>query len=91
MAWRLFIRHIVDVGSYLYRSNYADYGGFLMIKNTTQDWSVGNVVKVGFLKLRVQAVQAVKDGLPDIYTLTNLKGTKTYQFIPHHGLEDVTR
>lgn len=53
---------------------------------TGNQWQVGNVVKVGFLKLRVVSVKAVKDSLPDIYTLTNLDGTRTYEFIPHNGL-----
>ena len=57
-----------------------------MITNTKQDWSPGSIVKVGFLKLRVISVEAVKDGLPDIYTLESLDGRKSYEFIPHHGL-----
>lgn len=57
-----------------------------MIKHTRQSWSVGSVVKVGFLSLRVLGAEAVKDGLPDIYTLESLDGAKRYQFIPHNGL-----
>lgn len=57
-----------------------------MITHTSQTWTVGSVVKVGFLSLRVCAVRAVVDGLPDIYTLTSLDGSRQYQFIPHHGL-----
>lgn len=51
-----------------------------------QDWRVGATVKVGFLQLRVLGVVAVKDGLPDIYTLESLDGKRRYEFIPHHGL-----
>ncbi len=58
--------------------------------NTTRaknkDWSIGAVVRVGFLPLRVVAVRAEKDYLPDIYTLESLDGTKRYEFIPHNGL-----
>ena len=57
-----------------------------MITRSKQDWKVGALVKVGFLNLRVVSVRAVKDGLPDIYTLTNFDGNKTYEFIPHNGL-----
>ena len=57
-----------------------------MIKRSKQDWSVGSVVKVGFLSLRVVGVRAVKDGLPDIYDMESLNGQKRYEFIPHNGL-----
>lgn len=57
-----------------------------MVNRTRQNWSVGSVVKVGFLSLRVLGVEAVKDGLPDIYTMESLDGTKRYEFIPHNGL-----
>lgn len=56
-----------------------------MIKHYKQDWSVGNWVKVGFMKLKVLGFKAVKDGLPDIYTLEAENGKK-YEFIPHNGL-----
>lgn len=56
-----------------------------MINNTKQDWSIGNIVKVGFMKLEVVAVEAIKDGMPDIYTLKSSNG-KMYEFIPHNGL-----
>lgn len=58
-----------------------------MVRNSRQSWSPGSVVKVGFLSLRVVGVVAVKDGLPDIYTLESLDGARRYRFIPHHGLE----
>lgn len=60
-----------------------------MINHTRQNWSAGSVVKVGFLTLRVLGVEAVKDGLPDIYTLESLDGAKRYEFIPHNGLSRV--
>jgi hypothetical protein len=52
-----------------------------------QDWSIGAVVKVGFLSgLRVIAITAVYDGMPDIYTLRSEDGRREYEFIPHNGL-----
>jgi hypothetical protein len=58
----------------------------MAVKNSTQNWSAGEIVKVGWLKLRILGMRSVVDGLPDIYTLENLKGDKTYEFTPHHGL-----
>jgi hypothetical protein len=51
-----------------------------------QNWDIGNMVKVGFMFLKVLSVEAVKDGLPDIYILENPKNGKKYEFIPHNGL-----
>lgn len=61
----------------------------MIAKTSKQNWEVGSVVKVGFLALRVLSVEAVHDGLPDIYTLTSLDGTKHYEFIPHNGLRRI--
>ena len=60
-----------------------------MITRSKQDWTPGNIVKVGFLRLRVLGARAVFDGLPDIYDLESLDGTKHYEFIPHNGLTRV--
>jgi hypothetical protein len=60
--------------------------GDVMISNSKQNWSIGNIVKVGFLKLRVVGVRAVKDGLPDIYNMESVDGQRKYEFIPHSGL-----
>lgn len=43
-----------------------------MIKNTKQNWELGSTVKVGFMSLKVEAVQDVYDGKPDIYTLSSV-------------------
>ena len=51
-----------------------------------QDWSIGSMVKVGFMLLKVLEVKTVKDYLPDIYILENPKNGKRYEFIPHNGL-----
>lgn len=59
--------------------------------SNTQHWEVGQIVKVGFLKLTVQAaVLTPNDGLPDLYFLTNLAGDRLYQFVPYHGLTRVS-
>ena len=57
-----------------------------MIRNTKQNWSIGSIVKVGFLSLRVTGARSEYDGLPDIYELENINGDKKYEFIPHNGL-----
>ena len=57
-----------------------------MITNTKQDWSIGKLVNVGFLKgLKVISWRAEYDGLPDIYTLESKNGN-LYEFTPHNGL-----
>lgn len=49
-------------------------------------WEIGSKVDIGFMKgLEVVAVKAVKDFMPDIYTLKSAKG-KVYEFIPHNGI-----
>lgn len=63
----------------------------MAIRNTKQNWEVGKTVKVGFLTLRVLNVKAVKDDLPDIYTLESLNGTRQYEFIPHNGLTRIEK
>jgi hypothetical protein len=62
----------------------------MSITNTKQDWGIGNIVKVGFLQLRVLGVEAINDYLPDIYTLESLDGRRTYEFIPHNGLSRIS-
>jgi hypothetical protein len=62
-----------------------------MIRNSTQNWTVGSTVKVGFLTLVVKAAIATPgDSLPDVYFLSNVTGTKLYEFVPHHGLQAIT-
>lgn len=50
-----------------------------------QEWRKGNVVRVGFLTLRVENVSYH----PLIYGLTSLDGNKRYLFKPYNGLEQV--
>ena len=61
-----------------------------MISNSTQNWTAGATVKVGFLTLRVvRAIPTPGDFKPDLYILQSLKGDKTYSFVPHCGLERI--
>lgn len=57
--------------------------------NSGNFWRKGQIVKVGFLKLIVESARAVKDDMPDIYTLTSLDGSKRYEFIPYNGLHRI--
>lgn len=62
-----------------------------MITKSKQNWTVGQTAKVGFMSLVVKAAIATPgDSAPDAYFLSNLAGTKFYQFVPHHGLESIT-
>lgn len=61
-----------------------------MISNSKQKWIVGNTVQVGFLTLKVTGCKAVVDGLPDIYYLESIDGSKHYEFIPHNGLRKLS-
>lgn len=59
-----------------------------MIKRSSQNWEVGESVKVGFLTLRVLGKTATPGNyLPDQYALTDKTGEKFYRFIPYNGLE----
>lgn len=61
-----------------------------MITKSKQVWQVGEVVKVGFLALRVVHREATPgDYLPDAYILCGLGGNeqRRYRFVPHNGLE----
>lgn len=56
------------------------------IRHKNKSWNIGDTVNVGFIKgLTVLRIEAVKDGLPDIYTLKASNGNM-YKFIPHNGL-----
>jgi hypothetical protein len=56
-----------------------------------KNWEIGAVVKIGFMTLRVVSVEVIKDGLPDIYHLESLDGSKRYEFIPHNGLRRIEK
>ncbi len=57
-----------------------------MRRKPKQDWSVGSLVKVGFLDGLTVAEKVATPGdfKPDYYILT--KGEKRYEFTPHNGL-----
>ena len=55
--------------------------------NAKQNWSVGAVVRVGFLTLRVIGfVPTPGNYSPDEWALESMKGDKFYTFTPHRGL-----
>ena len=61
-----------------------------MVRNSKQCWEVGEMVKVGFMQLRVLAKVATPGNyLPDQYALTNADGSRFYRFVPHNGCERV--
>ncbi len=60
------------------------------ITRSTQRWSVGEEVKVGFMRLTITAIEPTPgDGMPDVYHLTDDKD-RHYTFTPHYGLERVS-
>lgn len=62
-----------------------------MITKSKQVWAVGNIVKVGFMSLRIlRAVATPGDFAPDAYLMANVAGTQLYKFVPHNGLEKIT-
>ena len=62
----------------------------MAITNSKQSWRIGDRVNVGFMKnLLVTQIDAILDGLPDIYTLENTNNGKLYQFTPHNGIERI--
>lgn len=60
-------------------------------RSKNKDWSIGAIVKIGFLTLQVVSARAEKDYMPDIYTLKSLDGQKFYEFIPHNGLHRIEK
>ena len=54
-----------------------------MIRNSKQQWEIGQKVRVGFMSLTVRLV--VNGG----YVLTNHAGDKLYAFVPHNGLSRI--
>jgi len=61
-----------------------------MITKTKQDWSIGQVVKVGFMTLTVHSIIPTPgDYAPDAYILVSTKGA-VYEFVPHNGLNRIS-
>jgi hypothetical protein len=52
----------------------------------TQDWSVGNIVKAGFLTLTVTEIRHTLEGTT--YTLRSMKG-QAFTFKPYMGLRKI--
>ena len=58
-----------------------------MITRTSQNWTPGSIVKIGFMSLMVQAaIETPRNYAPDAYLLSSAKG-QNYLFVPHKGLE----
>jgi hypothetical protein len=59
------------------------------ITHTRQNWTPGETVKIGFLKLKILNILPTPgDYRPDKYILTDGKGN-IFEFVPHYGLEKV--
>lgn len=60
-----------------------------MITNTKQNWTAGQLVKVGFLAnlLVVAVVPTPGDYAPDAYVLS--RNEQFYSFVPHKGLSKI--
>jgi hypothetical protein len=63
----------------------------MTVRKTQQDWSIGSVVQAGFMQVRILGCRAEYDGMPDIYTVENLQGTKFYELIPHRGIHPISK
>ena len=63
----------------------------MTVRKTKQDWSIGSVVQAGFMQVRILGCRAEYDGMPDIYTVENLSGTKWYELIPHNGIYPISK
>lgn len=64
----------------------------MAITRSAQDWTAGQAVKVGFMSLVVvQCIPTPGDYAPDAYILRNAVGTKHYRFVPHKGIEALSR
>jgi hypothetical protein len=57
-------------------------------KKAKQDWTIGNVVRVGFVDdLEVlEKIATPKNYLPDQYVLRQRRTGNLYSFVPHNGL-----
>ena len=61
-----------------------------MITKSKQNWQVGEIVNVGFLRLMVTGIELTPgDYKPDAYLLCGMgnKSDNRYRFVPHFGIE----
>lgn len=55
--------------------------------NPRENWTAGEIVRVGFLTLRVIArIPTPGNHSPDEFAMENLAGSKFYTFCPHRGI-----
>lgn len=61
-----------------------------MIKNSKQQWQVGQSVTVGFMRnlTIIAKIQTPGDYAPDAYILNS--GDRWYSFVPHNGLTRIS-
>lgn len=60
------------------------------IKFSPQSWQPGNVVKVGFMSLKIlNVIPTPGDYRPDVYHMINPRTMQEYFFTPHYGLEKI--
>lgn len=57
--------------------------------SATQDWSIGDAVKVGFLTglTIIAKIPTPGDYAPDAWVLQQRTSGRFYRFVPHHGIE----
>jgi hypothetical protein len=58
-------------------------------RRATQDWQIGEIVNVGFLKglMVVRKEPTPGDYAPDAWHLINPRSGAKYRFVPHNGIE----
>ena len=58
------------------------------MKNSSENWTVGEIVRIGFLSLRIIGNKVATPGnyAADEWPLESLNGKSFYRFIPHRGL-----
>jgi hypothetical protein len=58
------------------------------MKNQRENWTVGEIVRVGFLSLRIIGNKIATPGnyAADEWPMESLNGKGFYRFIPHRGL-----
>ena len=62
-----------------------------MARKAKQDWAIGAVVNVGFLRdlTVIGKVPTPGDYAPDLYVLVQVSTRRLYRFVPHNGITRV--